>query len=306
MESLKERANPLERVGSIGRRFFADPIKVQNTVIILGISEIDNDSGAVLMDGPKLVCGINEERLSRVKRHRGFPHLSVRWVLEQAGLSLDDVDHIAIAKADPDESPELFYRCDELLANQDHFASGNPAWPVWKLLNSLVTRYRNIPRQRKLATEMSREIRAWIEENGCQDKVVRVSHHYAHAACAYWASGFETALAVTMDGQGEGATAQVWSIDKGQFELLHEVLMPHSLGNFYGAVTKALGYKPNRHEGKITGLAAYEKPHPWLLAQVQKLAYNEPGTFCAPTVYGSYPQIWLMGKIFGARQISAA
>ena len=78
--------------------------------------------------------------------------------------------------------------------------------------------------------------------------------------CAHWASGFEDALAVTLEGQGEGVTSAVYRLQNGQFTLLKEVLVPHSLGVFYAAVTKALGFKPARHEGKITGLAAYGNP----------------------------------------------
>lgn len=273
---------------------------------ILGISEIDNDSGAVLLENGKVLSGINEERLSRVKRHRGFPHLSIQWILESAGLSLEDIDLIAIAKTDPVEDPERFGRAERIMLRHRHFDPNDPSGLLWKLLNLTVTRLRNIPRDRKLASDMCAEIRQWIEHNKCQAKVVRVPHHYAHATCAYWASGYEDALAVTIDGQGEGVTAQVYSVRSGDFELVHEVLMPNSLGNFYGAVTKALGYKPNRHEGKVTGLAAYGKPHPWLMKQVRKLAYFRAGTFHAPTVFGSYPLIWMMAKFFGREQISAA
>ena len=61
----------------------------------LGISEIDNDAGAVLLKDSEVVCGINEERLSRIKRHRGFPHRSIDWILEYSRLSLNEVDYIA-------------------------------------------------------------------------------------------------------------------------------------------------------------------------------------------------------------------
>ena len=110
------------------------------------------------------------------------------------------------------------------------------------------------------------------------------------AACAYWASGYNDALAVTIDGQGEGVTSQVYLVRSGKFELLKEVVMPHSLGILYAAVTKALGFEPAKHEGKITGLAAYAQPDAHLLSEIQKMAfYDEKGeTICTCSWYKIY------------------
>ena len=82
---------------------------------VLGISETDNDAGAVLLNGSSVVCGVSEERFSRIKRHAGFPYQSIEWILCSNKLSLKDIDYIAIAKADPLETPERFYRQQTLL-----------------------------------------------------------------------------------------------------------------------------------------------------------------------------------------------
>lgn len=274
---------------------------------ILGISETDNDAGAVLLDGPTVVCGANEERFSRIKRHAGFPYKAIDWILHYSKLSLDQIDYIAIAKADPVETPERFFRQRTLLRNYPYFSSNGRADWLTKLLNYGVFTYRNIPKSMQLATQLADEIRRWIRTHQCQDKVIRVPHHYAHAVCAYWASGFDEALAVTIDGQGEGVTATVYLVKNGTFTLLKEIPVPHSLGVFYAAVTKALGFKPARHEGKITGLAAYGKPSPALMHAIERLAYvDQDGSFAAPCVYGSYPNILKLAKQHGREDISAA
>jgi carbamoyltransferase len=274
---------------------------------ILGISETDNDAGAALLHDGEVVCAINEERLSRIKRHVGFPRASVAWILEYAGLSLDQVDCIAIAKADPHLQPDRFDRPWRLLRAHRYFGPGQRVGRATQALNLLVNRCRNVPRMRSLARRMSAEIREWCRDHRCEEKTIRVPHHLAHAASAYWASGFDTALAVTLDGQGEGVTSQVYVVRQGKFELIHEVLLPDSLGNFYAAVTKALGFKPNQHEGKVSGLAAYAEPPPDLLACVRRLAWiDAPGNFRAGAVYGAYPRIMSWARRHGPVATAAA
>lgn len=274
---------------------------------ILGISEIDNDAGAVLLKDSSVVCGINEERLSRIKRHQGFPYRSIRWILQSTGLSLDDIDHIAVTKADPNINPNLFYRARDLLLGYNYFSRDDPSSLWVKGLNLIINRYRNARRSINLASRMSREIREWADRNNCAHKLIRVPHHYAHAACAYWSSGFRDALAVTIDGQGEGVTSQVYLVCSGNFELLKETVVPHSLGIFYAAVTKALGFEPAKHEGKITGLAAYAQPDAHLLREIQKMAfYDGNGGFKGPSIYGNYPKITRLANKYGREQISSA
>jgi carbamoyltransferase len=91
-------------------------------------------------------------------------------------------------------------------------------------------------------------------------KLKRVEHHASHAANAYYTSGFDQALIVSLDGYGSGLAGSVSVGRNGQIERLHGVEYPHSLGTFYESVTSALGFKPSRHEGKIVGLAAYGDP----------------------------------------------
>jgi carbamoyltransferase len=104
------------------------------------------------------------------------------------------------------------------------------------------------------------ELEAGLEQLGLRAKLKRSEHHLSHAANAYYASGFERALVVTLDGYGTGLAGSVSLGEGGRLERLHGQRFPHSLGSFYEMVTSSLGFKPDRHAGKIVGLAAYGDP----------------------------------------------
>lgn len=116
-----------------------------------------------------------------------------------------------------------------------------------------------------------------LEEIGLLDKLKRFDHHLSHAA-AYFASGFERALIVTLDGYGSGLAGSVSVGEGNRIRRIHRLEYPHSLGTFYESVTSSLGFKPSRHEGKIVGLAAYGTPDV-LLDVVLGRFHQEPGNF---------------------------
>jgi len=122
------------------------------------------------------------------------------------------------------------------------------------------------------------ELEAHLGELGLRHKLKRVEHHQAHAAGAFFASGFERALVVTLDGYGSGLAGSV-SVGEGtRIRRIHKIEYPHSLGTFYESVTSSLGFKPSRHEGKIVGLAAYGDPA-ILLDLVLGRFRRQPGNF---------------------------
>jgi carbamoyltransferase len=104
------------------------------------------------------------------------------------------------------------------------------------------------------------ELESGLAETGLQGKLKRVEHHLSHSANAYYTSGFDQALIVTLDGYGSGLAGSINIGRDGKIERVHGLEYPHSLGTFYESVTSALGFKPSRHEGKIVGLAAYGDP----------------------------------------------
>ena len=122
------------------------------------------------------------------------------------------------------------------------------------------------------------ELESGLEEIGLRQKLKRVEHHLSHAANAYFNSGFDEALIVTLDGYGSGLAGTISVGRGGHIQRLHGVEYPHSLGTFYESVTSALGFKPSRHEGKIVGLAAYGDPA--ILRDVLLARFDlQPGAF---------------------------
>lgn len=109
--------------------------------------------------------------------------------------------------------------------------------------------------------QWQRQLESALCELGLSGKLRRVEHHVSHAANAYYTSGFDEALIVTLDGYGSGLSGSVSIGRGGRIERIHDQEYPHSLGTFYESVTSALGFKPSRHEGKIVGLAAYGDPN---------------------------------------------
>jgi carbamoyltransferase len=122
------------------------------------------------------------------------------------------------------------------------------------------------------------ELEAALEELNLRRKLKRTEHHLSHAANAFFTSGFDEALVVTLDGYGSGLAGSVSVGRDGRLVRVHNLEYPHSLGTFYESVTSGLGFQPSRHEGKIVGLAAYGDPavlRDVLMARVTR----EPGNF---------------------------
>src|SRR5690606_21071110 len=94
------------------------------------------------------------------------------------------------------------------------------------------------------------ELESGLDELNLRKKLNRIEHHLSHASNAYFTSGFDEALIVTLDGYGSGLAGSVSVGRGGQIERIHNLEYPHSLGTFYESVTSGLGFQPSRHEGK--------------------------------------------------------
>ena len=119
------------------------------------------------------------------------------------------------------------------------------------------------------------ELEGALGELGLSGKLKRYEHHITHAANAYYGSGFDEALIISLDGYGSGLAGAASVGRGGKIERIHGIDYPHSLGTFYESVTSGLGFRPSRHEGKIVGLAAYGDPavlRDVLLARIEQHA----------------------------------
>ncbi len=228
---------------------------------VLGISDHFISGAAVIEDG-RVLAAVNEERLARKKMVMGFPRKSIAAVLQIAGVQPEELDQVAIASqwghflneyVDFDEG---VFGVDEGVVRNLFFSMGSHLSGLRAKLPVLENLYYSL-RKPAFARRRSRIREVMREEFGITCPVEFVSHHLSHAVAAYFGSGFEDSLVVTLDGAGDGHSSHVYDFTGGQWRLLHTVPSFDSLGDYYGYVTQLCGFKAGKHEGKITGLAAY-------------------------------------------------
>ena len=228
---------------------------------ILGLNFTSDASAAIVVDG-RLVAALSEERLNRIKRWYGIPHSAIRAALDIAGLELDDIDVIAThgtSRGHPDEA--AFDDKERAILAADLRADVRER----QLQQMRIRR----DHERMVLARRTPGYVAAVRELGPPVRVV--AHHTAHAAGAFFGSGWEECLVLTADGWGDEASATIW---EGRGTHLSRVALTptiDSLGYFYGSITKSLGFTPHRHEGKVLGLAAHcadPKSYPEIRAMI--------------------------------------
>ena len=206
---------------------------------ILGISAFYHDSAACLLSDGVVVAAASEERFTRKKHDASFPKNAARFVLEQGGVSLKDVDHVG------------FY--------------DKPFLKFERILTTYVATFpHSLPSFMKAMPVWLRE-KLWVpqeiqEELGWDGPIHFAEHHQSHAASAFLVSPFREAAILTVDGVGEWATSTLGIGRDRNIEMLQEIRFPHSLGLLYSAFTYFLGFKVNSAEYKVMGLAPYGEP----------------------------------------------
>ena len=206
---------------------------------ILGINCFGHDSAAALLRDGLPVCAVEEERYSRVKHTGAFPEAAIQECLDAAGIEGRDLDAVTFYW-DPS-----IHRLRHLL----HFVRYAP-------------RSFHLLRSRWQADRDLRTVRGRLSAHlgTPRDRVHMVEHHLSHAASAFFPSGFDEAAIFTCDGVGE-YTSTMFGVGRGSgFERLHEIYFPHSIGDFYSAITEYLGFRFSCDEGKVMGLASYGDP----------------------------------------------
>ncbi|OHD72418.1 MAG: hypothetical protein A2W19_13820 [Spirochaetes bacterium RBG_16_49_21] len=207
---------------------------------ILGISAYYHDSAAAMVVDGRIVAAAQEERFTRKKHDSSFPVNAVRYVLEEAGLALPDLEVIAFY-----DKP--YIKFERLLETYHAFAprglmSFFSAIPVWI-------------KEKLFMKNMLREELSKL--GGSIPGLIFPEHHLSHAASAFYPSPFENAAILTIDGVGEWATTTIGDGEKNGISILRELHFPHSLGLFYSAFTYYCGFKVNSGEYKLMGLAPY-------------------------------------------------
>jgi carbamoyltransferase len=233
-------------------------------MIILGLSCYYHDAAAALIRDGELVAAAEEERFSRIKHDSNFPTGAIEFCLEEAGIQAQDLDYVVFY-----EKP--FEKFERILMST--LQTYPKAWRVFR---------------ESMATWLVDKL--WVRQaiqselGVAKQKILFTQHHLSHAASAFFASPFENAAIMTVDGVGEWATA-TWGVGKGtDITLSKEIRFPHSLGLLYSAFTAFLGFEVNEGEYKVMGMAPYGVPRyvdkVWQVVQI-----FDDGSFCLDMDY---------------------
>jgi carbamoyltransferase len=213
---------------------------------ILGISAFYHDSAAALVTEGRIVAAAQEERFTRKKNDAGFPRRAIQYCLDEAEIGLGEVDHVVFY-----DKP--FLKFERLLETYLAFApkgftSFRMALPIW-LKEKLF--------QKRL---LRQELERFAPDYDWDKRLLFGEHHQSHAASAFFASPFQDAAVLTMDGVGEWATTSLALGHGNGLEMVKEIHFPHSLGLLYAAFTAYTGFRVNSGEYKMMGLAPYGEP----------------------------------------------
>ena len=210
-----------------------------------------NPAAALIVDG-QLSGFVEEERLINFKgAHFMFPGMAARWCLENANLTLDDIDYIAWGWDNPSYkiNMPIFFAKQFFKYGLKEKSDGGIRAGIYQILDYL-------------PGTIKEKTRDGLRRAGLKGKIPKIEfieHHESHVASTYLMSGFDEAAVLVLDGSGEHICTSVWHAKGGKYKLVKTYDIPHSVGWFYAGMTDYLGFVPYRDEGKVMGLAPYGK-----------------------------------------------
>ena len=234
---------------------------------ILGISAYYHDSAACLVKDGEIVAAAQEERFTRKKHDYNFPTNAVNFCLNYAGIKSGDLSYVSFY-----DKP--FLKFERLLETYLTYApigikSFIKAIPLW--IN-----------QKLWMKELIKK------ELGYEGQVLFPEHHESHAASAFYASPFQEAAFLTIDGVGEWTTTSFGVGKNNKLNIIADIKFPHSIGLLYSAFTYYTGFKVNSGEYKVMGLAPYGEPKYVDSIYDKLLDLKEDGSFKMNMEYFDY------------------
>ena len=206
-------------------------------MVILGITHpISRDNGACLLIDGQLIAMAEEERFVRIKfAPRMFPEQAVKFCLEYAGITLKDIDYVAVG-------------FDRFFKNIIPNLTGQPF--VYGFLTAGF-----------FSVHMTRHMFK-IPRYLYQKTPKFINHHVSHANSAFYCSNFENANILSLDGSGGRNAGFLGYAERTKLESYHEISNSDSLGHMFSRITRLLGFKPHADEYKVMGLASFGSPDP--------------------------------------------
>lgn len=232
---------------------------------ILGLTTLGDAAAALIKDG-ELIAAAEEERFSRKKHHSGFPYRAIEFCLDHAGITLKDIAHVGHYWKPWILRHKAMQAAKAALISPAMFKARADRG-VAQVSDSYLGMFRHPKRLR--------------DRFGPGDfKFHYVEHHQSHAASAFFVSPFDSAAILTWDGTGEDTTTLFCRGRDNKIEVLKRIKLPHSLGQFYSAVTNYIGFDMFAgDEWKVMGLAAYGKPRFYDFFRERVLTTNGSGDF---------------------------
>ena len=221
---------------------------------ILGVRYGHDSAAALIIDG-KIVADVAEERFTRVKNDTSFPLNAIRFCLEFADITSEDLDFLATSSISLQPEFCIFF---------DIPAAALPKTSQFHKFKNFLRKYTG--RSNQNLPQLPLYQKKFKLSDSC--KLVCVDHHLAHAASAAYSSGFDInkkVLGVTIDGIGDGKSVALWKVQNNRISCLKSFSGDGSLGWFYANCTEAMNWRHGSEEWKVMGLAPYGKPEPGLL-----------------------------------------
>ena len=206
---------------------------------ILGINAFHGDSSACLLKDGIVVTATEEERFRRIKHWAGFPSQSIKFCLDDARISVQDLDYITISR-DPKAniSKKIFYSLRNRVG-----------------IKSVFDRFLNSTKVRSIKSELSKIFN--VDESAIQAEIHNIEHHRSHIASSFFASSFQKSAILSIDGFGDFTSTMTAIGENDKIRVLESLNYPHSLGLFYTTATQFLGFPKYGDEYKVMGLASY-------------------------------------------------
>ena len=246
---------------------------------ILGINAYHGDAAACIFKDNVILAAAEEERFTRVKHAAGFPTKSIKFCLDKAQISIEQVDHITINR---NPNQKLFEKA--LFASTKLFN-----------LNFIKNRFQNLKKINSIKDEFEYHFKTKINS-----KIHNIDHHTAHISSSVFFSGMKNSNFISVDGFGDFVSTVTGYFDGKKITKFNEVLFPHSLGLFYTAMTQYLGFMNYGDEYKVMGLAPYGEPK--YIYQLKKIVkYDNKKLFRLNLKYflhhtGNVEMTWLNGE----------
>lgn len=209
---------------------------------ILGINAYHGDASAALVVDGQLVAAVEEERFNRIKHWAGFPGQSIQYCLDYAGITIDQVQHVAIS-----------FNPGANLGNRLAFvAKHRPSFRA--ILDRLKRQGKTLGIEDQLAQSLG------VDRSKIKAQIHRIEHHQTHVAAGFLVSPFEESAVLSVDGMGDFTSTLTAHAKGNDWKEFSRVYFPHSIGFLYSAVTMYLGFPYYGDEYKVMGLAPYGEP----------------------------------------------